>query len=297
MATFTGLNWVVPTNTTKGRTVKLVLNTIGTGAGTSQQNAVVQLDRVRYQDSAGSVTTYTTDVTANELYVYKSIPTIVCGTGVTCVAGGDGTLTNGQEKKVYEFTVNANASGPISIKQFKLAAALTDVVGTNNTLQMDSWKLYENGVDVTSSVTIRADGGASIESTSGFAEASTTVIVGWDSALESTIAAGTSKTYALYATPDGFLNPSDNDAFSIYFAGDASHNGSSTFLNAGNSDDIVALFTSATPAESGATAANFIWSDNSSNAHSASIGASSSADWANGYKVLNLNLGASAFNN
>ncbi len=297
MASFTGLNWVVPTNTTKVLTVKLVLNTIGTGAGTSQQNAVVQLDRVRYQDSAGSVTTYTTDVTANELYVYKSIPTIVCGTGVTCVAGGDGTLTNGQEKKVYEFTVNANASGPISIKQFKLAAALTDVVGTNNTLQMDSWKLYENGVDVTSSVTIRADGGASIESTSGFAEASTTVIVGWDSALESTIAAGTSKTYALYATPDGFLNPSDNDAFSIYFAGDASHNGSSTFLNAGNSDDIVALFTSATPAESGATAANFIWSDNSSNAHSASIGASSSADWANGYKVLNLNLGASAFNN
>lgn len=290
MASFTSLNWVVTSNTTKVLTVKFMLNTIGTGAGTSQQNVAAQLDRVRYQDSAGSVSTYTTDTNANELYVYKTIPTISRNNLA-------GTLVNGTEMDLYSFTVSASSSGPVSIKQLSFPIGWTDNVGTANTLEIESMKLYENGVDVTASVNILDNAGADVEDATGLLEANTHVRVVWASALESTVAAGTTKTYVLKGTPSGFTAPADDDTFSLYLVGDAAHNSTSVYLNAGDADGIIDLDTTAGVANASASEPFFIWSDNSSSTHSASVGASSSGDWANGYKVLNLNLSAQSWNN
>ncbi len=290
MASFTGLNWSIPANTTKVLTVKFALNTIGTGAGTSQQNVKAQVDRIRYQDSAGTTTPSLTDIDANELYVYKTIPTVTRN-NLT------GALVNGQEMDIYSFKVAANASGSVSLKQLTLPIGWTDNVGTANTLELESLKLYENGVDVTSSVNILDESGNDVEDSTGVVEASTAIKIVWASALESTITAGGEKTYVLKATPSGFTAPSDDDTVSVYLSGDTSHNGSSVYLNAGDSDGIIDVYTSATTAQAGATDANFIWSDNSSTTHSAAVGASSSSDWINGYKVLNLNLSAQSWNN
>lgn len=287
MASFTGLNWMVPSNTSKNLTVKFTLNNIGTGAGTSQQDVKAQLDRVRYQDSAGSVTNHTTDYDANELYVYKTIPTVSI-----VDLPNTSTLVNGSAQDLYKFTVTAPSQGSVALKQFILTTTWSDG-GTADTLEVESLKLYEDGVDVTSNVVIQDEDGNSVEGTSGMLEADDSVTVSWSTGLESVIAAGTSKTYTLRGVPQGFrLTGADpqGDSVSFYLPGDTAHNGSKVYVNGtATATTIWGLHTSAAATGSG-TLYNFIWSDNSSSTHSASENASSSGDWANGYKVLNLDL-------
>lgn len=297
MAGFTSLGWSIPANTTKLLTVKFVLNTIGTGAGTSEQNTAVQLDRVKYQDSTGTQTSYTTDTTANELYVYKAIPTVSVDSSLVT-----SKLTNGTPRQIYAFKVTASSQGPVSIKQMKFPVAWTDGGGATDTLLMDSWKLYEDGSDVTSTVTLQDQAGQDIETTGNFGEADTAVVATWPAGNESTVAAGATKTFYLMATPMGF-NTTDGsvatspDNFTIYMAGDSAHNGSAVYLNAGTSvTSVVKLYTSAAAGNAGATGANFIWSDNSSSVHTPTMGTTSSEDWANGYKVLNFDLATLGWN-
>lgn len=293
-ALVTGLNVTVPTNTSKLITVKYMLNAIGTGAGTSQSNAAVQLDSVKYADSQGVETTSGTDRVANELYVYKSIPT------VTKATAGFSSASEDIESDVYKFTISASSQGAVAVKQIKLALTWSDP-GSDSTLSLDAPKLYEDGVDVTSAnVSIVDEDGNNLEA-AGAAEADGTLVISWDSSLESVIAAGTTKTYTVRGTPNGFAAEADElNSLVITFNGDTSHNGTSTYLNdetdqAAGQSEIWELFTSAAASSSDGTAANFIWSDNSVNTHAGAGNASSTADWANGYKVLNFNLGSEKF--
>lgn len=291
-AAFTGLNWAV--SGTKYLTVKAVLNTIGTGAGTSQQNAKVQLDRTKYINSIGTVTNHTTDYDANEMYVYKSIPTF------SVVDLNNSTLIMGTATDLYKFTVSASASGNVALKQFKVNVTWSDG-GTADTLEVDNLKLYEDGVNVTSNVTIVDEDGDDVTDGTGVVETGDgleTLTVTWTDSIESSIPAGSSKTYTIRGTPSGFrATGADTVGDSVTFdiTGDTTHNGSSTYQNdetdigAGQSE-ILELFTSAAAAASDGTAAKIVWSDLSSNAHTTTKNATSSADWANGYKVLDLDL-------
>ncbi len=286
-ALVTGLNVSVPSNTQKLITVKFMLNTIGTGAGTSQSNASVTLDSVKYADSQGVETTDTTDRTSNELYVYKAVPTV---TAVDLT--NTSSLVNGSAQELYKFTVTAPSQGPIALKQFYLSTAWTDG-GTADTLEVESLKLFEDGVDVTANVVIQDEDGNSVESTSGMLESDDSVTVSWSAGLESVIAAGTSKTYVVKGTPQGFrLTGADTvgDSVSFVLNADTAHNSTKMFLNGtATAATIWGLHTSAAATGSG-TLYQFIWSDNSSNVHVPSENASSTTDWANGYKVLNLDL-------
>lgn len=291
-ALVTGLAVVVPENGSKTLTAKLMLNTIGTGAGTSQSNAALSLDSTKYSDSNGVETTDATDANGNQLYVYKSIPTVssVDLTNTT-------TLVNGQAQDLYKFTVAASPQGNATLKQFILTTTWSDG-GTADTLEVESWKLFEDGVDITDKVTIQDEDGNTVESTSGMLEGDEDLTVSWDTTKESVIAAGTSKTYTLRGTPQAFRvtgADTQGDTVSFYLATDATHNSTKVYLNGtATATTLWGLHTAAAATGSG-TLYEFIWSDNSAAPHAEAENASSSSDWANGYKILNLDLGGESW--
>ena len=321
-ALIVGLSIPVAANSYKVLTAKLVLNDVGTGAATSQTNAALTLDVVKAYDSQGALYTtaagYTTDRDGNAIRVFKTVPTFN-QTDLT-----NSTLVNGQATDLYKFTVSADANGAVDIKQMKFNVSWSDG-GTVDAEFIDTLKFFKNGVDISTSSTavlLQDDSGNSVEGTPtndlssagtqntiiaaalngtmtlGTATADTTLIATF--LTEDVISAGETVTYTIRGVPHNFrLTGSDTvgDSFSLYLPTDTAGTtdgttGNNTFVyaNAGTSvTGISKLFTSAT-ANSSAAAANIIWSDNSLTGHDATIG-SSSGDWANGYLVLNLDLG------
>lgn len=286
-ALVTGLNISVPANSTKIITAKLLLNTIGSGSGTSQSNAALTLDSVKYADSQGAETTDATDRAGNEMYVFKSIPTI---TGIDL--SNTSSLVNGSAQDLYKFSVTANSQGAVALKQFYLTTTWGDG-GTADTLEVESIKLFEDGVDVTSNVVIQDEDGNSVESTSGMLESDDSLTISWSAGLESVIPAGGTKIYTVRGVPQGFrMTGADTvgDTVSFTLAADTAQNSTKLYLNGTSvATTLWGLHTSAAATGSG-TMYQLIWSDNSSNVHTAAENASSTGDWANGYKVLNLDL-------
>ncbi|MBI2472937.1 hypothetical protein HYV70_00065 [Candidatus Uhrbacteria bacterium] len=290
-ALITGLHISVPAGSTKTITAKLVLNDIGAGGAASQQNLALALDSARYSDSNGAVSTDATDRDGNEIRAYNSIPT------VSVVDLTNSTLVNGQSADVYKFTVTADSNGSVALKQIKLPITWTDGVDAD-TLEMESWKLYKNGVDVSTSstaVVVQDESGNDIEDTSGVVEASTTVVVIWDTN-EDVISAGETVTYTLRATPTGFDSDSDTgdeDYFSIYLAGDTAHNSTDICLEDSGAGDIWELdeqvSSACTAASTNNSAYNFIWSDSSGESHDGAT-ETGSGDWSVGYLIKNLDL-------
>ncbi|MBI2356184.1 MAG: hypothetical protein HYV13_03210 [Candidatus Doudnabacteria bacterium] len=283
---------VVAANTSRTFSVKLLLNQIGGNYGTSQQNVAVTSDALIIQDSQGvqdsTSSAVTTDRVGNELYVYKGTPK------VEVVDLTNSTLVNGSAQDVYKFKVTGQG-GTVAVKQVKLSVAWSDG-GTADTLEVESLKFYKNDVDITASVTMVDEDGNDVETTSGLTEDDDTLVVTFTT--EDAVAAGESVTYRVRGTPQAFRATGTDtvgDSVSFNVPSDASHNGTSVFLNdqtdinAGQSE-IMELFTSAAASSSDGTAANFIWSDNSATAHVSTANATSTGDWANGYNVLNLPL-------
>ena len=238
-----------------------------------------------------SCSTTTTYATSKEVYVHKSIPTITRETVST------GTVHTGDTISLYSWKVAASSSGPIALKQQKLAISITDA-SSDTTPFMYAFKLYKDGVNITSLVTITdEDGHDLVNSTSlltGASESTSTVIIKWTT--EDTVGAGSSSTYRLEATASGFnatASKVGDDAVSVNIPADTSVNAATKkYLNAAAtpSTGIVQL---ATSAGASGVDANLIWSDNSAVSHASTVTANtvtptSSGDWSNGYLVLNL---------
>lgn len=293
-ALVTGLDITIAAGSSKTITAKLVLNDIGSGAASSRNNLALALDSVRNSNSSGTVATDSTDRDGYEIRAYNSVPT------VSHVDLTNSTLVNGQALDLYKFTVTADSNGSVALKQIKLPITWTD--GDADTLQMESFKLYKNGTDISTSssaVVITDDTGLlNLEvATTGqeAVEATTTVIVIWDTN-EEVVSAGETATYVLRGTPQGFDSDSDTgdeDYFSIYLAGDTAHNDTDICLEdsgAGEIWELDAQVSSAcTAASSSNSAYNFIWSDSSGESHDASI-ETGSGDWTVGYLIKNLDL-------
>ncbi|MBI2573822.1 MAG: hypothetical protein HYV78_00275, partial [Candidatus Wildermuthbacteria bacterium] len=298
IAVFTGLNVAVPANTKKTLTVDLALSTPSADYSTSQINAKITLDFVKYANSQGvetsdqsphettSTSDTGTEAAGNNLFVYRSIPT------ATFVDTSNTTLVNGSPTNLYKFKVAADAKGDVSMKQVKLNIAWSDG-GTADSLELESFKFFRGSQDITSLVTIQDQAGTSVESTDGVTEGDSAVVVTFDT--EETVAAGTSQEYTVKATPQSFrMTGADTagDSVTLSLVGDASANGTSVYLNAGTSTTTIAKLYTAGAANASATDHNFIWSDRSALSHVSAPGATSSADWANGNLVLNLDLDA-----
>lgn len=102
---FTGLNIVVAAGTTQYIAFDLQLGSVATGAGTSAENVRTNLSAFGYTKSTGAVGTIATTtaggaVTANNIYVYKAIPTIALG-NLPNTKLAAGTMT------IAKFTVGA----------------------------------------------------------------------------------------------------------------------------------------------------------------------------------------------
>jgi hypothetical protein len=123
---FSGLNWNVPANTNKVLTVKLVLGTVGIGAGntgatiTTAITAFTAVNTSTGVSAAGTVSS----PNGNAMYVYAATPTI------TNVALPESTLSNGT-KTVSKFAVSSNG-GTIGWKY--LAFTITKVMSGTDTL-------------------------------------------------------------------------------------------------------------------------------------------------------------------
>jgi len=182
----------------------------------------------------------------------------------------------------------------------KFTVTMTDNTGNDDTLLLGAMKLYRGTTNLTDNVTImNADGDINYETADLFAteDTATTVIVTW--ATEETIPAGSSYTYTLKGTPNGFATDADNDYITVRLENDASVIAAVGYTYASDIDsdvgfEIVALADSAGANE---TAANIIWSDNSVGAHNTDVtddadGAADvpggSADWFNGFEVDTL---------
>lgn len=299
---FTGLNVSVAANTTKVLTLDFVLATPSTDGTTitTGKNVAATMSYIKALTSQGVVKENGSGITlssaaGNYTYVNKSVPTFT----FVPVTGQGTLLISGSPIKLYSFTVGADAKGPVALKQLKFAVTVNDG-GTDSAPALGTFKFYRGTTDITNSVTILKSAGTTIEDTNTIAEGgSTYAYVIFDT--EETIAAGSSYTYTLKATPTGFMGVSgDTDSVSVSLANDATPAGASAgadathFYTYGSSNsEIQTLATAA--AGTGSTAANVIWSDNSAVSHSYTYNASS-ADWFNGYLIQNLPLDATGIN-
>lgn len=281
-ALVTGLNVAVAASQTKVLTVKFDLNVIGSGYGATGQNIqVAKIDNIKYADSQGVETTDTADTyvgTSKDIIVFRTIPT------VAAVDLTNTTLVNGAAVDLYKFTVSPDAKGSLALKQIKLPISWSDG-GTADTLEIESLKLYLNGVDYSSAVTMTDEDANTVEGTDGLLEDDGTLVIVFTNEID--ISATT--TFTVKGTPQGFrMTGADTtgDTVSMYLAGDATSNTTKYYLNDHADDGIFGLHTAATGGE---TAYNFIWSDYGVTPHLETDGAAS-ADWHNGYLVKSLDL-------
>ena len=279
---FTGLNIAIPASTSKRVDLYWNLSVPSADASSTNVNAVATLTYVKFADSQGAETTDTNSRAANETYVFRAVPTI------STVPLSNSKIINNAEMDLYKLTVAAPSQGTVSIKQLKFNVNWSDS-GTADTLELDSLKFFEDGVDITSTVAITEEDSASdAESTNVVSENTSKIIVVWDGdSEESVITAGTTKTYTLKGSPDGFnetgATDTAKDSVAIQFVPDAAHQTAGyNYINQGTTLTLIEKLYSSATANASAENANLIWSDNSAVAHSPDDDAGT-ADWSNSY--------------
>lgn len=297
---FTGLNIEVPgTGIPKTLTVVATLTIPSATAGNSGLRIQPSLTYVKEMDPQGTITESVDNANdsnqkdGNSTYVYRTVPTLSLASTTT-----SNTFTNGQISDLYKFKVTAPAQGDVYVKQFKIALSWSDAI-TADPLELESLKLLKDGVDITDLVVIQdEDSGISAESTDGVTENNGYIIVVWNGDTEDTIGAGTSSTYTLRGTPQGFVvtggTDVTHDSVSLTLTPDTAAvtfgSTSVDYIGYLNTDDTarigsaVSLYTSST-ASTSAEAGVFIWSDGSAVAHNATVGAGGTGDWTNGYLI------------
>jgi hypothetical protein len=295
VVTFTGVNFVVPKDDSKTLTVKATLNTVSGGA-TSGSDAKVALAASGFEARGTnsstvltSATGLTTGLEGNSKIVRKTNITLTQNTTDSMLSSA---ITNGSENGLYAFDVAVDSAENAALRQLKFNVTLTDNVGTNNTLTAADWKLYRNGSDITSQVDVVGADGLSLESggTGTFGEGSSTVyVIFGGSTGEESISKGTTNTYVLKATLNGYTTGADDDSISVALANDGTVQPTNSTYIGLDANDLVQLQTSS---YTGSTSASVIWSDNSAIPHLSDTSTLTSGDWINGYLLKNAPLGS-----
>jgi hypothetical protein len=272
-ATFTGLTFAIPQNTTKKLEVYVNLATVESGA-TSGAGVAAVLDYNEGFSAKDSSGTADTDLANADLssastagkgtmYVRKSLPTL------SAVALDSSTLTSGSNKALARVKVTADVAGDVS--WYKLAftvnktAALT--IGATSTL-----KLYSGSNAIAGTFATTTDATVGADTMEAFIAGGTSNLnLVFLPTAEQTVPAGTSLTYELRGTVGGI---SASGGYSL----DVSIANPTTSASTGNSSTI---------GVTAATSPSFTWSDRSSitTVHSTSTG-----DWTNDFLIKSLPL-------
>lgn len=290
-ALFTGLNIAIPANDSVTVEVRYNLVAVGGNNGASGVDTFVKLDtgttKVATSQGVESLLSAApfseVDANGNALLVYRTIPT------VSKQATGESSSSAEGTKAVYKWSVAADAAGSLSVKQFRINLSWVDASAAS-TLTLSDFNLFENGVEITDKVAIMDQAGNNVEG-SAATEADTALYIVWDATQESTITAGGSNTYYLEGTFGGFVESGDSVALKM--VGDSDPQDANHTYLATTTEGFYELHNSATATGDVGDddSKNFIWSDRSAITHLNNVGDSSSADWTNGYKVLNMDLG------
>jgi len=145
---FTGLNILVANNDTTTLTFDLQFGNVGVGAASTAANAKLNLESYKARDSVGTVTTDTTEVQGNDIYVHKSYPSIAAAALPSSVlVAGEVTMSK------FNMTANGATVG--------LASMSWDFTKTSTVVlaSASSAKLFIDGNDVTSLGTFYLEGG------------------------------------------------------------------------------------------------------------------------------------------
>jgi hypothetical protein len=232
-ATATGLSIPIAANTDKVIDVYAQLGSIGTGFAGSNANIGLALESYEFLNSAGVKTrTFGTATSTNNMYVYKTKPTITnVALPTTVLSGGTQTL--------YKFQVAADAAGTIAWQKINFTVATS---GAGSVPALTGWALYDTADESTalSNVTVTQNAAGTLVTASS--------TVGVDQQVSG------SKTYVLKATVNGTL--ATGYSVSTKIASSAQPNQVPT--TAGAAANL------AVPA-----ASNLVWSDLSVTPHSA----------------------------
>ena len=235
-ASFTGLNLAMPqSGGTKTFAVDVVFTSVGTEGNDTAGSVTMRLDGLKYRNSAGTITTTTGLATAtyagNAFTDVKGYPTFTATALPTTVLSG-GTQT------LFKTTLSATG-GQIAWNSIKFTVASSSAVVT---IASATYKLWENGVDITDSAT----GATASDSYSGSDD-----YIEFSFATERVVAQGSPTTLELRATVTGALVAGNSITTQI-----ANPTGTTV--------------TSEDSTTQGAKTASFVWSDQSSPAHSTS---------------------------
>jgi len=309
-ADFTGLDIYVKKDVYSYIDVKANVKTTTAGA-TAGSNTTLSIDGANGFEAlgaSGSSTKLTavsteSDTVGNAMYVVKSKPTF------TTQSLSATSIIAGSEQAIYKFSITADAGNDISIKQLPFSVSVSDSGATMYLHSIRLRRVATNGVGestnlnatlmnitgATGYLTSASNGILNVAySSAGYqwgdsansrtmaaifdTTSSYTGATQGDSKGEEIISAGQTRTYELVATP---VTVTTGDAISVKMPTDQN----TTFAQGiiipdwDDPDDILDL---GAAGNADTTVADYIWSDNASSSHTATVNSDSSADWYNG---------------
>ncbi|MEK7554306.1 MAG: peptidoglycan-binding protein [Patescibacteria group bacterium] len=273
-ATFTGLTFYIPADTTKKLDVYVSLATIASGATSgSAVTAVLDADEgYRETNSAGTVGTtlaaadLDSSATSGKgtMYVRKSIPT------VSAVALDSSALLAGSDQVIGRVKVTADAAGDVDWGSMVFTVNKTSAVDLGATTTLAVWDGSNQVAGTFATTTGSLLGG--LDSCDNL----TSCLLHFRPTTVQTVSAGNPKTYELRTTIGGLA---------------AGSNVSVSIANPQTTASSTAVFSSAAGTQGVSTAASFAWSDWSDlTDHAAGATGASTADWMGDYLVRTLPL-------
>jgi hypothetical protein len=229
-ATATGLSVSLSSNSNKVIDVYANLASIGTGSGNTGANVGVTLTGYKALNSGGGESSYAVDLVGNNMYAYKTKPTI------TNVALPTSVLTAGTAT-VYKFTVTADAGGTLAWRKVSLNFATSTPSGA---FRVTGWTIYDAANESTALANVTA---------SSTTFANSTGRIDFLSSVDQEVSG--SKTYVVKATVGGTPVTGSTASHSIA-SGASSHTAPSVYATV-----LATQFPT------------FIWSDESIAPHSA----------------------------
>ena len=254
--TFNGLTWKVNNGAPKNLTVKLVLGTVGNGAGSTGASLLTTLTSFTATSSATGVSDVSAndsgpsienDPASNATYVYAAIPTIT-SVNLPTTQLGPGTVT------AAKFTVGSNGTGTIGWKKliFTINRAMsgTDTLGAATLWDADTNTQIAGTATYTGSIDQDSD---------------------------------TSGGLTFVATNEQQISGSKTYALKISSVACSCVAGDNLNVSIAQPDSFAASTDYTTVAAANSSQATFVWSDTSAASHS-----TSTSDWTNAYLVKNL---------
>lgn len=274
-ATFTGLTFYIPADTSKKLDVYVSLPTIANGATSGTQISVRLADDGGYREtnSAGTVATdlggsgdLNSAVTTGKgsLYVRKSVPTL------SAVALDSSTLGEGSDQVLGRVKVTADAAGDVDWGSMVFTVNKSSAISLGATTTLKLWS-GSNSIDGTFATTTGSLLSADIDSCDNL----TSCLIHFRPTTIETVNAGESKTYELRGTVGGTAAGSNSVSVSI--------------ANPQTTASSTVAFASAAGTIGVSTAASFVWSDWSDLTDHAAV-ASTATDWTGDYLIKTLPL-------